>query len=191
MCIRDRAKEVATLDLISNGRFIFGIGAGWCKEETEIMGGNFERRWSQTRESILAMKELWTQVESEFHGEFYDFPAVYSFPRPVQRPHPSIMLGGNARNVFKRIVEYGNGWMPTTSTVEEIRSGRATLTELADQAGVDPREFEISAFHQPADPKLIEDLAANGADRVILELRTASEDEALTQINGFADKLLI
>ena len=80
--------------------------------------------------------------------------------------------------------------MPTTSTVEEIRSGRATLTELADQAGVDPREFEISAFHQPADPKLIEDLAANGADRVILELRTASEDEALTQLNGFAGKLL-
>ena len=183
-------KEVATLDLISNGRFIFGIGAGWCKEETEIMGGNFERRWSQTRESILAMKELWTQVESEFHGEFYDFPAVYSFPRPVQRPHPPVMLGGNARNVFKRIIEYGNGWMPTTSTVEEISSGRATLTELADQAGVDPGEFEISAFHQPADPKLIEDLATNGADRVILELKTASEDEALTQLNGFANKLL-
>ena len=183
-------KEVATLDLISNGRFIFGIGAGWCKEETEIMGGNFERRWSQTRESILAMKELWTQVESEFHGEFYDFPAVYSFPRPVQRPHPPVMLGGNARNVFKRIIEYGNGWMPTTSTVEEIGSGRTTLTELADQAGVDPTEFEISAFHQPADPKLIEDLAANGADRVILELKTASEDEALTQLNGFANKLL-
>jgi|TARA_Y100000590_G_scaffold469326_1_gene656188 probable F420-dependent oxidoreductase len=184
------AKEVATLDLISSGRFIFGIGAGWCKEETEIMGGNFERRWSQTRESILAMKELWTQVESEFHGEFYDFPAVYSFPRPVQRPHPPIMLGGNASNVFKRIVEYGNGWIPTTSTVEEVSSGRSKLTELANQAGVDPGEFEISAFHQPPEPKLIEDLAANGANRVILELKTASEDEALTQLNGFANKLL-
>ena len=127
---------------------------------------------------------------SEFHGEFYDFPAVYSFPRPVQRPHPSIMLGGNARNVFKRIIEYGNGWIPTTSTVEEIRMGRATLTELANQAGIDPAEFEISAFHQAPDPKLIEDLSANGADRVILELKTASEDEALSQLNGFADKLL-
>jgi len=183
------AKEVATLDLVSSGRFIFGIGAGWCKEETEIMGGNFARRWSQTRESILAMKELWTQVESEFHGEFYDFPAVYSFPRPVQRPHPPIMLGGNANNVFKRIIEYGNGWIPTTSTVDEIRNGRSKLTELANQAGVDPDGFEISAFHQPPDANVIENLEASGANRVILELKTASEDETLTQLNGFAKKL--
>tara|TARA_B110001454_G_C12575631_1_gene373826 strand:- start:473 stop:778 length:306 start_codon:yes stop_codon:yes gene_type:complete len=100
------------------------------------------------------------------------------------------MLGGNARNVFKRIIEYGNGWMPTGATVEEIRTGRATITELANQAGVDPAGFEISAFHQPADPKLINDLFVSGADRVILELETASEDEALSQLNGFAHKLL-
>lgn len=184
------AKEVATLDLLSNGRFILGIGAGWCKEETEIMGGNFERRWSQTRESILAMKQLWTTVESEYHGDFYDFPPVYSFPRPVQRPHPLVILGGNAKNVFKRVVEYGNGWMPTTASVEEIRMGRSQITELANNAGLDPKTFEISAFHQPADPKLIEELSQNGADRVILELKTASEDEALSQLNGFAHKLL-
>ena len=106
------AKEVATLDMYSQGRFLFGIGAGWLREETEMMGGDFPHRWSQTRESVLAMKQLWTSTESEYHGNFYDFPPVYSFPRPTQRPHPPVYLGGMAANVFKRVVDYGDGWMP-------------------------------------------------------------------------------
>ena len=84
------ANEVATLDMYSKGRFLFGIGAGWLKEETDIMGGDFAHRWTQTREAVMAMKELWTNVESEYHGKYYDFPPVYSFPMPVQRPHPPI-----------------------------------------------------------------------------------------------------
>ena len=95
------AKEVATLDHFSGGRFIFGIGAGWLKEETEIMGGDFANRWTQTWEAILAMKELWTKEEAEYHGRFYDFPPVRSFPRPVQRPHPPVLLGSKGRYVFK------------------------------------------------------------------------------------------
>ena len=184
------AKEVATLDVISGGRFILGVGAGWLREETEIMGGNFERRWSQARESVLAMKELWTSVESEFHGEFYDFPPVYSFPRPVQRPHPPVHLGGSARNVFRRVAEYGDGWVPTLSTPESIEAGRAELDRLCADAGRDPAAIEVSAFHQPPDPELIERLGRAGADRVILELETAGRDEALAQLEEFARAVL-
>ena len=133
------AKEVATLDMYSGGRFLFGIGAGWLKEETEIMGGDFAHRWTQTREAVLAMKSLWTDVKSEYHGDYYDFPPVYSFPRSVQRPHPPVLLGGMARNVFRRIVRWGDGWMPNRVTPDDISAGRQTLNELAIGAGSRPR----------------------------------------------------
>ena len=91
------AKEVSTLDLFSGGRFLFGIGAGWLREETQLMGGDFDHRWGQTRESILAMKELWTKPEAEFHGKFYDFPPVRSNPKPAQKPHPPVLLAAAPR----------------------------------------------------------------------------------------------
>ena len=95
------AKEIATLDKFSGGRFLFGIGAGWLKEETEIMGGNFPHRWTHTRESILAMKELWTKDEAEFHGTYVDFPPVRCYPKPAQIPYPPIFLGGNGEERFQ------------------------------------------------------------------------------------------
>ena len=91
------AKEVATLDRFSGGRFLFGIGAGWLREETEIMGGDFDHRWTQTRESVLAMKALWTKPEAEFQGRYYRFPLVRSYPKPAQQPHPPVLLGGSAK----------------------------------------------------------------------------------------------
>src|SRR5207244_1860172 len=103
------AKEIATLDHFSNGRFLFGIGAGWLQEETEIMGGDFAHRWGQTREAVLAMKELWTKTESKYSGQFYNFPAVRSFPKPAAKPHPPVLLGGSSKYVFRRIVEWGDG----------------------------------------------------------------------------------
>ena len=95
------AKEIAALDLHSGGRFIFGIGTGWLKEEVEMFGGNFQRRWTQTREALDVMKALWTQDAAEFHGEFFDFPPVRSYPKPAQKPHPPIVIGGSAKNVLK------------------------------------------------------------------------------------------
>jgi probable F420-dependent oxidoreductase len=153
------AKEVATLDRYSGGRFIFGIGAGWLKEETEIMGGDFAHRWSQTKDAILAMKELWTKDEAEYHGKYYNFPAVRSFPKPVQKPHPPVFLGGTAQNVFKRVVEWGDGWMPVRASVEEIIKGRATLDELAKQAGRDPQSIEVLAFGFPGRFRKREEIA--------------------------------
>jgi len=101
------AKEIATLDHFSNGRFLFGIGAGWLQEETEIMGGDFAHRWSQTREAILVMKELWSKEEAEYHGTFYDFPPVRSFPKPSQQPHPPVWITGRSPQNIREIAERG------------------------------------------------------------------------------------
>lgn len=181
------AKEVATIDMYSKGRFQFGIGAGWLREETEIMGGDFAHRWAQTREAVLAMKQLWTTVESEYHGEYYDFPPVYSFPMPTQRPHPPILLGGMAKNVFKRVVEYGDGWMPNRVTPEDVKKGRAALDELADAAGRDPNSIEIMVFGQQADRDLINALEEAGANSVAVRLETGPEAEAISNLEKMAE----
>jgi probable F420-dependent oxidoreductase len=184
------AKEVATLDYFSRGRFIFGIGAGWNKEETEIMGGNFVHRWTQTHEAIAAMKALWTNEAAEYHGTYYDFPPVRSFPRPVQQPHPPIFLGGTAKQVFKRTVAYGNGWMPTRSTPELIRHGRAVLDELALAAGRDPRSIAILAYTAPAERAALQALAAAGADAAVVRLEGESEAAALAALEQLARQVL-
>ena len=184
------AKEVATLDMYSQGRFLFGIGAGWLREETEIMGGDFAHRWSQTRESILAMKELWTTVGSEYHGKYYDFPPVYSFPRSVQKPHPPVFLGGMAKNVFKRIIDYGDGWMPNRVVPEDVQKGRATLDELAEAAGRDPKSIIISVFGQQPDADLLKGFEEAGADRVMIRVETANEDDTLKNLHSIAETVL-
>ena len=184
------AKEIATLDMYSKGRFLFGIGTGWHREETEIMGGDFDHRWTQAREAIMAMKQLWTTVESEFHGKYYDFPPVYSFPRPAQRPHPPVFLGGMARNVFRRVADYGDGWMPNRVTPQQVKQGRAAITELAQAAGRDPASINVSVFGQPADRDLIAQLQEAGADRVMVRLETAPEAEALANLESIAEAVL-
>jgi len=184
------AKEVATLDMYSQGRFLFGIGAGWLREETEIMGGDFAHRWSQTREAILAMKELWTTVGSEYHGKYYDFPPVYSFPRSVQKPHPPVFLGGMAKNVFKRIIDYGDGWMPNRVVPEDVQKGRATLDELAEAAGRDPKSIIISVFGQQPDADLLKGFEEAGANRVMIRVETANEEDTLKNLHSIAETVL-
>ena len=187
------AKEIATLDLYSEGRFIFGIGAGWLKEETEAMGGDFPHRWTQTKDSILAMKELWTKDEAEYHGTHYDFPPVRSFPKPVQKPHPPVFLGGKALNAFKRVVEWGDGWMPNRASVEEIRQGRETLDRLAKEAGRDPSTIRVMAFGasgQFRDREAIMDLEQAGADRVTIWLDNTEGAGALREMEDIARLVL-
>ncbi len=185
-----QAKQIATLDRLSNGRFIFGIGAGWLREETEIMGGDFDHRWGQTREAILAMKELWTKEESEFHGRFYDFPPVKSFPKPVQKPHPPVFLGGDAPNVFKRVVAWGDGWMPVRADVEKVKQGRATMDELAEAAGRDPRSIQLSVYGAPHDRDEIAKYEEAGANRAIVNLPSTLEGEGLAGLEQLAKKVL-
>ena len=184
------AKEIATLDYFSQGRFIFGIGAGWHKEETEIMGGTFAHRWTQTREALEAMQALWANEAAEYHGTYYDFPLVRSFPRPVQRPHPPIFLGGSAKQVFQRTVAYGNGWMPTRSTPETIKQGRAVLNELASHAGRDPQSIAILAYIAPRNRASLQALEEAGADAAAVMLTSESETAALAELEQLAQQTL-
>ena len=187
------AKEIATLDHFSGGRCILGIGAGWLKEETEIMGGDFSHRWGQTREAVLAMKELWTKEEAEYHGRYYDFPPVKSFPKPVQKPHPPVYLGGTASSVFKRVVDWGDGWMPTRGTVEGIRRGRAAIDELAVAAGRDPSSIEVMAFGssgQFRDGQAIRELEEAGAGRVTIWLTQTEGAQAVNEMEEIARQVL-
>jgi probable F420-dependent oxidoreductase len=185
------AKEISTLDLFSGGRFLFGIGAGWLREETQLMGGDFDHRWSQTRESVLAMKELWTKPEAEFHGRYYDFPPVKSNPKPAQKPHPPVILGGHATNVLQRVVAWGNGWLPNRTTPEQLHESRLTLDRLAKDAGRDPSTITISVHGQPADRDLIRRFHDAGATRVIVRPPSVkTEAEMGTELTRIAEAVL-
>jgi len=183
------AKTIATLDHISNGRVLFGIGAGWLKEETEILGGNFPHRWSQTREAVLAMKELWTKDEAEFHGKFYDFPPVRSSPKPAQKPHPPVLLGGAAANVFKRAAAWGDGWLPIRVTPEDVKKGRAILDELAQAQGRAPNSLEITVYGQEGDPDMLKRFEEAGASRVTVRMPAAGGDAAFAALERMAERL--
>ena len=187
------AKEIATLDHYSGGRFLFGIGAGWQKEECEVMGGDFPHRWTQTRDSVLAMKELWTTDESEYHGQYYDFPALKCFPKPAQNPHPPVLLGGSAKNVFKRTVDWGDGWMPVSTSPKTIKEGRQKLDELAAQAGRDPASISVLAFGQPGQLRKKDDLDGleeAGAEHAIVWLNAFQQAEVVAELEELAAELL-
>ena len=133
------AKQIATLDRYGGGRCIFGIGTGWNKEETAIMGGDVRRPWAQSLEACLVLKELWTKERAEFHGEFHDFPLLRCDPKPIQQPNPPILIGGYAKNVLPRVVKYGDGWIPHRFTPQALGEKIRELHELAAAAGRDPR----------------------------------------------------
>ena len=162
------AKEISALDYYSGGRFLFGIGAGWNREETTIMGGDFDHRWTQTREAIQALKELWTKDEAEFHGRYYDFPPVYCYPKPAQKPHPPVILGGHARNVLQRVARWGDGWLPNRADPAQIEEGRKILDTLAAERGRDPASLSISVYGQTAERDVIQSYLNAGADRVVV-----------------------
>ena len=155
------------------------------------MGGDFAHRWTQTQEAILAMQALWTQEEAEYHGKYYDFPPVRSFPKPAQKPHPPIILGSiTSRRVFQRIVAWGDGWMPVGVSLEEMKQGRETLNELAVQAGRDPRSIQVVAFFAPPDPEALRAFEDAGADAALIALETAGEQEALAKLEELAQTVL-
>ena len=184
-----QAKQIAALDHHSGGRFIFGIGAGWLREETEVMGGDFEHRWTQTREAIEVMKALWTQDEAEHHGRYYDFPAMKVFPKPAQKPHPPVFLGGNARNVLRRVIAYGDGWFPVRVSPEDVQTARATLDELAESAGRDPKSIQISVYGI-SDRDTMNRMEEAGADMVVSALGSDAGDQVLSAVEKLAEELL-
>jgi probable F420-dependent oxidoreductase len=180
------AKEVASLDMYSGGRVLLGIGTGSHKEEAAIFGSDFPHRWTQAREAVGALKELWTKEVSEWHGEYYDFPPVYCFPKPVQKPHPPLLFGSHVPRVFKRIVEYGDGWIPIGRPPAEIAEARAKLNALAEAAGRDPAAITITCTDVPIDREVIAAYRQAGADRVVLSLDNADKETSFKQLEKIA-----
>ena len=196
------AKEVATLDFLSGGRFILGIGAGIFEEEVQIMGGDFPHRWTQARECIEALKELWTKDDAEYHGKYYDFPQVKMFPKPIQKPHPPVLIGGGGTREVKtpirhlrRAATWGDGWMPYWIWPEQIKEARATLDRLAEENGRDPKSVEITIFGCPPERDLIKRFEEAGVVRVCSGVhsrgeRVASPDMVIPQMESLAKEIL-
>jgi probable F420-dependent oxidoreductase len=171
------AKEVASVDHFSGGRFVFGIGFGWNLEEMENHGTNPPTRFALMRERIAAMKAIWANDEAEFHGKYVDFDPIFSWPKPAQKPHPPIWIGGNGANVLKRVVTYGDEWMPNLRPGPAIETRIGELQDLAAQAGRGP--LGVTIFAPPAEPEAIERYQKAGAGRIIFSLPAAPADEVL------------
>ena len=174
------AKAVASVDLVSNGRFIFGVGAGWNREEMEDHGTDFSTRWKLLREKVEAIKAIWTQEESEYHGEMVNFGPMWCWPKPVQKPHPPILLGGSGPKILERVVRYADGWMPNRGkAIERIPE----LQEMARAAGRAP--IPVS-YYPKQDASEIERLAEAGVERCIYYVPPDGRDQALAKLDELA-----
>jgi probable F420-dependent oxidoreductase len=179
------AKSVASLDQLSGGRVVFGIGGGWNVEEMENHGARYNTRFKLMGERILAMKALWTKDEAEYHGEMVDFDAVWSYPKPAQRPHPPILLGGESDYTLRRVVDYCDGWFPRPGRGFEIKEQLDRLHRMAEGAGRDPRTLSTSVFRAPADQAALKEYEAAGIDRAVLEIPDLSRDEILRILDTY------
>ena len=185
------AKEVATIDQLSDGRFIFGVGAGWNKPEVENHGTEFSKRWRVLRERILAMKTIWTEEEPEFHGEFVNFEKMWSFPKPVQKGGPPIWIGSNSKYVGERVAEYGDGWLPIggrpgDGTVESVKAA-------CTKRGRSYEDLDLALFLAPLHERELEEQLAFGYNHVVFGLPSDSREvvlPVLDKIMALKEKVL-
>jgi probable F420-dependent oxidoreductase len=180
------AKEVASLDFLSNGRFLFGIGGGWNVDEIENHGTVFKMRWKVLRERIEAMKKIWTEDAPQYHGEFVDFDPLWSWPKPVQKPHPPILLGGHSPQVLQRVVDFCDGWMPIGIRARNIVADIQDLRQRAERAGRDPKSISVSIFGATADENALEEYREAGVERVSFGLPPAERDTVLRLLERYA-----
>jgi probable F420-dependent oxidoreductase len=183
------AKSVASLDALSNGRFLFGVGGGWNAEEMENHGTEFKTRFKRLREQILAMKEIWTKDVAEFHGTYVNFDPIWAWPKPAQKPHPPVLWGGEGTPTLTRVAEIGDGWFPRARNAERVFSGLEELRGLAARAGRDPKRLSVSVFGASGDRAQLDRFRAGGISRVILRLPSEGRDTILPLLDQYA-KLL-
>jgi len=187
------AKVVASLDLLSGGRFLFGIGAGWLREETEAMGSNFGTRWKRTRESIEAMKLLWSQGTASYAGELVRFEGLRCEPRPVQKSGPPVILGAHGPKALERVARSYDGWMPLVTSPAELHREVTALRKLLKERGRDERSVQISPLVDPLENGPSSDelkaYRAAGADRLVMlsqqTVAATADGKALELIKRF------
>ena len=180
------AKEVATVDHISGGRFLFGIGAGWNIEEMRNHGTDPTTRFRRMRESVEAMKAIWTEDEAEYHGRIIDFDPIWCWPKPVQKPHPPILVGGRGEKVLDRVVAYGDGWIPNrVRSPEELGERITELQRRAEAAGRGP--IPVTVFGAKPEIRLLERLKAVGVARSLLFIDPGSPDEVKRHLDKLAE----
>src|SRR5262249_28704252 len=159
------AKSVASLDLLSDGRFELGIGGGWNAEEMEHHGTDFQTRFKRLEEQVKAMKAIWTKDVAESHGKFVDFELIWAWPKPTQKPHPPILLGGESSYTLQRVVDFCDGWYPRGRAPEKVVAGMKELKERAAKAGRDMKTISVSTFATPPDPTVLDQFASVGVVR--------------------------
>jgi probable F420-dependent oxidoreductase len=182
------AKLVASLDQVSGGRFIFGIGGGWDAEEMEDHGTVYATRFQKMREQIEAMKQIWTRDTAEYHGEIIDFGPMQSWPKPVQKPHPPVIVGGAFRHAARRALRYGDGLLPQgpaagSGSPEDFMP---RLRQMAEEAGRDPQSLPVTIGGAPEDPELLRRYQGLGVARVTVRLPAAKADEIVPILDRWA-----
>ena len=183
------AKECASLDVISEGRLILGIGAGWNVEEMENHGASFKDRWKIVREKVLAMKAIWTQDEAEFHGDFVDFDPLWSWPKPVQKGGPPIWMGANSKWVFDRVAEYCDGWMPIGGSGS---GGMENMAAAMAERGRDMATLDVGLFGAPLDEAQAASRLEQGFTHLVFGLPQSEPSAVLHRLDdiaGLVDKL--
>ena len=190
------AKQIATLDRLSGGRLLFGIGAGWLRGESEAFGVDFSNRWSQTREHVQAMKVLWSADIAEYHGRYVDFPPLVCRPKPQQEPHPPILIAGELDGALERIVEYGDGWIPRvrhTSPYKDpgrLAQARRKIEQRFREAGRDPASFSVTAWDAEPDRASNRRFFDAGANRIVHLVITGQKDATMARLEEIAAEVL-
>jgi probable F420-dependent oxidoreductase len=177
------AKEVASLDVISGGRFLFGVGAGWNREEMENHGTDPSRRFGLMRERVEAMKAIWTQEEAEYHGRYVDFDPVWSWPKPAQEPHPPVLVGGNAEKVLDRVVAFGDEWLPNRVPLEELPSRIEELQRRAEEAG--RGHIPVTYYGVKPEPEAVERCVQAGVERCVFWLPPKEPAEVEGKLDSY------
>jgi len=179
------AKLVASIDQVSGGRFLFGIGGGWNQEEIENHGTAFSSRMQKMREQIEAMKAIWTQETPEYHGEIVKFDTIQTWPKPVQKPHPPVILGGAFPWAARRAVRYGDGWYPNAASGKPEEYMPA-FRKMAQEAGRDPASLPVTIGGAPDDPDALKRFRDLGAARAVVTLMSETRDQLLPVLDRWA-----
>lgn len=174
------AKAMATLDYLSGGRTIFGVGAGWNKEEMSNHGTAFENRWKILRERVQAIKNIWTQEKASFHGEFVNFDPIWMYPKPIQDPHPPIYFGAVSKAGIRRVVENYDGWLLVDPQDDSLERATSEFDQFCAEKGRDRSKISVTVFAtSQVDRKLVERYLATGVERVIVWLPPDNEASAM------------